>query len=240
MRLIGPVCAAIALLVLLGGPAGATQVVLFEDGRTLTVERVVREDGTALLTLEGGGEIAVPAHRVSNWWELVEPAEEVDAQGRGSQAWRSRAGSFADVIGNAARKHDVDPALLTAMAEAESAFDPTAVSHKGAQGLLQLMPQTAERFGVRDAFDASQNVDGGARYIKWLLERYDGRIDLALAGYNAGEAAVDRYQGIPPYRETQAYVARVMENADRLSAGAGGGNGDSGSSSPVRRLRSSR
>jgi soluble lytic murein transglycosylase-like protein len=125
------------------------------------------------------------------------------------------------------------------MAEAESAFDPSAVSHKGAQGLLQLMPQTAERFGVRDAFDASQNVDGGARYIKWLLERYDGRIDLALAGYNAGEAAVDRYQGIPPYRETQAYVVRVMENADRLSAGVGGGD-DPGTSGRTRRARASR
>ena len=106
--------------------------------------------------------------------------------------------------------------MLTAVALAESAFNPRAVSSKGAGGLLQLMPATAERFGVRDVFDASQNVEGGAKYLRWLLQRYEGRTDLALAGYNAGEGAVDRHNGIPPYSETQQYVTRVLANADRL------------------------
>jgi soluble lytic murein transglycosylase-like protein len=180
------------------------------------VENVERQDDMALLTLEGGGTIAVPAGRVSNWWEL---AREVPRRARhdAGAAWRARAGQYAEVIGQAAKRHDLDPVLLTAVAEVESAFDPQAVSHKGARGLLQLMPATAERFGVRDSFDASQNVDGGARYLRWLLDRYEGSTELALAGYNAGEAAVDRYQGIPPYRETENYVNRVLNGMSRLA-----------------------
>jgi len=211
-----PALLAVTLLALGAGEAVAKQVVLFSDGRTMTVEAVVREEGLAVLTLEGGGSISVPADRVENWWELADE-KQARRQAARSAAWRARAGSYAELIEQAAEKHDLDPALLTAMAEVESAFDAEAVSHKGAQGLLQLMPATAERFGVRDAFDASQNVDGGARYMRWLLERYEGQTELALAGYNAGEAAVDRYQGIPPYRETQNYVNRVLESVDRLA-----------------------
>jgi len=188
----------------------------------MTVESIERDNGSAVLVLEGGGSISVPAHRVANWWELKEPKKGRSGKGL-SEAWRSRAGSYAELIEKAAQKHDVDPALLTAMAEVESAFNAEAVSHKGAQGLLQLMPATAERFGVQDAFDASQNVDGGARYIRWLLERYEGQTELALAGYNAGEGAVDRYQGIPPYRETQNYVSRVLESVNRLATPSAGG-----------------
>jgi hypothetical protein len=200
----------------------ATQVVQFADGRSMTVRSVERQGEMVLLTLEGGGSIAVPFHRVSNWSELrVAPVPGLPA-GRATDApWRLRAGPFAEAIGIAARRHEVDPVLLTAMAEVESAFDDRAVSHKGALGLLQLMPETAERFGVGDVFDATQNVDGGARYLRWLLERYDGRTELALAGYNAGEAAVDRYQGIPPFPETRAYVSRVLAGVERLSPASG-------------------
>lgn len=216
------------------GMARAAQVVLFADGRTMTVERVEQRDGMIVLILEGGGSIAVPPHRVANWSELgISPAERSGAPRRGNDSWRLRAGSFADAIGVAAQRHDVDPVLLTAMAEVESAFDPRAVSHKGALGLLQLMPQTAERFGVGDAFDASQNVEGGARYLRWLLERYEGRTELALAGYNAGEAAVDRYQGIPPYPETRAYVARVLESVSRLSTAGAAARGTGESRAPL-------
>jgi soluble lytic murein transglycosylase-like protein len=211
-----------AMLATTGAPA--SQIVLFEDGRTMHVERAERRDGQAILRLEGGGEIAVPADRVANWADLErQSADNRAAQRKAAQEsvrqlpWRRQAGEFASLIDAAASKHSVDPALLTAMAQIESAFDPRAVSHKGAKGILQLMPETAKRFGVRDVFDASQNIDGGARYLSWLLERYDGRTDLALAGYNAGEAAVDQYGGIPPYSETQNYVTRVMENARALN-----------------------
>ena len=108
-----------------------------------------------------------------------------------------------------AREHGVPPALVKAVIAAESLFDPDAVSHKGAQGLMQLMPMTASKLGVEDPFAADQNVNGGVRYLREMLDRY-GDTRRALAAYNAGPQAVDRYRGIPPYPETRAYVQRVM------------------------------
>lgn len=109
-------------------------------------------------------------------------------------------------------RHGVDPVLLYAIMHRESAFKKRALSNKGASGLMQLMPGTAARFGVRDIFDPAQNIDAGARYMSWLLRRFDGDVRLALAGYNAGEGAVDKYgRRVPPYRETQEYVRRITE-----------------------------
>jgi soluble lytic murein transglycosylase-like protein len=102
------------------------------------------------------------------------------------------------------------PGLVRAVLMAESAGDPSAISLAGAQGLMQLMPGTAAGCGVSDAFDANQNVRCGAGYLKQLLDRYHGNVTLAVAAYNAGPGAVDRYHGVPPYPETQAYVARVV------------------------------
>lgn len=117
--------------------------------------------------------------------------------------------AYSAEIAGAALAHGVDPALVRAIMHAESAFRPDVVSHKGAQGLMQLIPATAERFGVQDAFDPAQNIDGGVRYLAWLLDRFDGDVRLAAAGYNAGEGAVSRYGGVPPYAETERYVERV-------------------------------
>lgn len=103
----------------------------------------------------------------------------------------------------------IPPALVKAVIHAESAFDPGAVSHKGAMGLMQLMPSTARSMGVRHPFSAEQNVSGGARYLRGLHEQY-GNWTMALAAYNAGPAAVNRFGGVPPYRETQTYVRRVL------------------------------
>jgi len=108
-----------------------------------------------------------------------------------------------------AAEHRVSPALVKAVIAAESSFNQHAVSKKGAQGLMQLMPETAAELGVQDAFSADQNVDGGARYLREMLDRY-GDLSRAIAAYNAGPAAVDRYGGIPPYRETRDYVKRVL------------------------------
>jgi soluble lytic murein transglycosylase-like protein len=108
-----------------------------------------------------------------------------------------------------ALENDVPPALVKAVIAAESLFDSDAVSRKGAQGLMQLMPRTASKLGVADPFSADQNVRGGVRYLREMLDRY-GDMQRALAAYNAGPTAVDRYRGIPPYPETRAYVQRVM------------------------------
>lgn len=115
----------------------------------------------------------------------------------------------------AAAEYGVDPAIVRAVIHAESSFDVNALSRAGAQGLMQLMPATARRFGVSNAFNAAQNIRGGVEYLAWLLERFDGNLTLAAAGYNAGEGAVDKYDGVPPYRETQRYVKRVGILAER-------------------------
>lgn len=118
-------------------------------------------------------------------------------------------------VAAAAKQYGVDEAIVRAIIHAESSFDPKALSRAGAQGLMQLMPATATRFGVTDAFDAGQNIIGGVKYLAWLLKRFNGNLTLAAAGYNAGEGAVDKYDGVPPYRETQRYVQRVGVLAER-------------------------
>ena len=114
-----------------------------------------------------------------------------------------------------ASEFGVDEAIVRAIIHAESAFNPNALSRVGAQGLMQLMPATARRFGVSNAFDAGQNIRGGVQYLAWLLKRFNGNLTLAAAGYNAGEGAVDRHGGVPPYSETHRYVERVGVLADR-------------------------
>ena len=110
-----------------------------------------------------------------------------------------------------ARAEELDPKLVRAIVQVESAFDPTALSPKGAMGLMQLMPAIADQFQVKDPFEPEQNLRGGTRYFKQLLNVYAGQLELALAGYNAGPSAVERFGGIPPYSETRNYVKEVLE-----------------------------
>ncbi len=116
---------------------------------------------------------------------------------------------FDDLIESAARKYDLPASLIRAVIRAESNFDPNAVSACGAKGLMQLMDATAAWLGVRDSFDPAANIEGGAKYLRKMLDRY-GDVTLALAAYNAGPGAVDRCGGVPPFRETQVYVQRVL------------------------------
>jgi len=115
------------------------------------------------------------------------------------------------ILQDVSAEHGVDPALMEALVSVESAFNPYAVSRKGAMGLMQLMPATARRLQVDDPFDPEQNIRGGVQEFSRLVRRYAGNLSLALAAYNAGEGAVRQYRGIPPYRETRRYVARIME-----------------------------
>jgi soluble lytic murein transglycosylase-like protein len=125
---------------------------------------------------------------------------------------RLRHRQIADLVRQLAGQFQVDPALVMAVIHQESGFNTAALSAKKAQGLMQLMPQTALRFGVRHPFDPEDNIRGGIAYLHWLLRHFGGNVALVLAGYNAGENAVDRYRGIPPYPETRHYVRCIMAN----------------------------
>jgi len=134
---------------------------------------------------------------------------------RGTVAW-GRLGpqepsAFDQLIVESAQRHGVDPSLVKAIVKVESNFDPSVVSHAGAKGLMQLMDGTAEMLGVTDSFDPTQNVDGGVRFVRYLLDRYGNDETLALAAYNAGPGAVDKHKGIPPFQETQKYVTLVLQ-----------------------------
>jgi hypothetical protein len=142
-------------------------------------------------------------------YRLVYPGKGTLIHSRGFR--RVYNGEFDHHIEDAARFHLVSPDLVRAVIQVESEFDALAVSSKGAKGLMQLMPFTAARFGVSDPFDARQSVFGGVQYLRFLLDLFNGDVSLALAGYNAGENAVLRYHGVPPYRETRSYVQRIQE-----------------------------
>ena len=126
--------------------------------------------------------------------------------------------SYAPLIEDAAYRNNLPPVLVAAVTRVESDFHPYELSNKGARGLMQVMPETGARFGVPShlLFDPAHNIAAGTAYLSWLLDRYNGDLDLALAGYNAGEGAVDRYRGIPPYRETQDYVRKVRMTLSKM------------------------
>jgi soluble lytic murein transglycosylase-like protein len=187
-------------LVLLANPASA-EIALLSSGLTLKLEGHRVEDEMLILVLEGGGEIGVPPSQVRGF-----VPDEVMEEVSGPEGTDLRELAVAT-----ARKHGLDPELVLAVVGVESAFQPDAVSPKGAQGLMQLMPGTADSLGVEDAFDPGQNLDGGVRHLGSLLTLYDGDLSRALAAYNAGEGAVARHRGIPPFRETREYVKRVLE-----------------------------
>ena len=146
---------------------------------------------------------------------LTNPTTKVDANIYTAQA--ASAGEkittkeqIKNLISRVARKHGVDEKLVNALVKQESGFNPNAKSHVGAMGLMQLMPATAKGLGVTNPMDPEQNVEGGVKYLKSMLNKYNGNIILALAAYNAGPGAVDKYDGVPPYKETQNYVRNIL------------------------------
>jgi soluble lytic murein transglycosylase-like protein len=201
-----------ALVLLAASSAARAETALLRNGMTLKVDGHRLEGETIVLALRGGGEVGTLASEVEGFVpdEIVEEVvAALDAQ-RAS----GRAGDLVALAQEIARRHGLDPALVLAVVAVESGFQPRALSPKGAQGLMQLMPATARELGVSDAFDAEQNLDGGARYLRALLEQSGGDVRLALAAYNAGPGAVKRHGGVPPYRETRQYVEKVMRRYD--------------------------
>jgi len=195
---------AVALLGTAGQSAAQIVTVTNPDGRRL----FVNAEPSALLKLAPAKPRAA----------IYLPGE-VSFTGRNHPAMNIDRDGADALVREAAERHHVDPALVRAVIETESNWNPGAMSRKGAMGLMQLIPTTAQRFGANDAFNPQQNVDAGVRYLKRLLERYNGNLDLALAAYNAGEGAVDRAHGIPSYRETRNYVQRVQDVYYRPGSG---------------------
>jgi soluble lytic murein transglycosylase-like protein len=146
------------------------------------------------------------------------PAE-ASLTGRSRPAMNVDRDGVEKLVREAAERHRMDPALVRAVIQTESNWNPKAYSHRGAGGLMQLIPTTAQRYGAYDVFDPQQNIDAGVKYLRTLLERYNGNLDLALAAYNAGEGAVDRAHGVPSFRETRDYVQRVQDAYFRPGSG---------------------
>ena len=187
----------------LGGLAAA-ELVFLSSGRTLSVRSHRVEGASVVLTLRTGGEIVCEASSI----ERIAPDEVAvpDPAPPGLEA--PSPVPYGEIIDEAAARVGVDPRLVRAVIQVESAYRATARSPKGAAGLMQLMPETARRYAVSDPYDPVSNIEAGIRHLKMLLGRFE--LSLALAAYNAGEAAVDRFRGIPPYPETQNYVRQVL------------------------------
>jgi soluble lytic murein transglycosylase-like protein len=201
---------ALFLCVLGVAPAAARgEIALLSSGTTLKLEGHRLEEGLVVLLLRDGGEIGVPPTAVRGFV----PDEIVDEVVH--EAVGSEGGDLRALVVSTARRHGLDPELVLAVVSVESAFRPGAVSPRGAQGLMQLMPSTAASLGVADAFDPQQNLDGGMRHLGFLLSLYEGDIERALAAYNAGEGAVARHGGIPPFPETREYVKKVLERYEK-------------------------
>jgi hypothetical protein len=203
------------LAVSTAAPAAAVLVIL-DNGRVLKADDYRVEGERAVVELPGGGLLEMPMLRVDRVVDdeivpepepLPEPAFE--AGFRDSDPVPET--PYGELIFEAARRQGLSPRLVEAMVRAESAFDPVAVSVKGAVGLLQLMPATARRFGLAsgDRYRPELNLEAGTRYLRWLVDRFEGELPLVLAGYNAGEANVERYGGVPPFRETRDYIRRI-------------------------------
>lgn len=208
------------LLALVPAVPASAELVLLENGRFLKASAYEVRGAELRVELFTGGALTLPLERVTRIIDdevLPAPPAVEEVPPEVAVHWQFVDGAevpatpYGEEIFAAAQRHGVNPELVAALVRHESAFNAGAVSHKGAGGLMQLMPATARRFGLSEGerFVPARNLEAGTRYLRWLLDRFQGDVPRALAAYNAGEGTVDRYGGVPPYRETRDYIRRI-------------------------------
>lgn len=207
-----------AVAVLAGARPASAEIVTLSTGRTLSVKQHRIDGDQIVLDLRGGGEVTCDRTLIAR----IDPDEVPYPEPESAVAVAPSAllpvdAPFQELITAAAGKYRLDARLLASVIRAESNFGPRARSRKGAMGLMQLMPRTARHYAVDDPYDPAANIDAGARHLRTLLDRFE--LPVALAAYNAGEAAVQRFGGVPPYAETRAYVRRILKTVPQLTAG---------------------
>ncbi len=212
----------VVLFLLCSASTARAELAFFATGRSLSVKSHRTEGASLVLTLRNGGEIFCEPSLIVRFAPDEVPYPEPEPEPARSEA-EVAAGSgdhlevnqrYAAIIDRVSAEQGVDPKLVRAVIQVESAYQLRARSRKGALGLMQLMPMTARQYGVSDPYDAESNIQAGIKHLKSLLQRFSTRA-LALAAYNAGEAAVERFRGVPPYPETQAYVYRILKLVGR-------------------------
>jgi len=191
------------------------------QGQDWIIERHLLGLGVLLVTVSAGYFLSGPSGgREAQAIAQEARAEVVQTDNTPAAAEPEAELTIDDHIKEMAARYGVRADLVAAVIEAESDNNPRAVSRRGARGLMQLMPKTAKRLGVEDPFDPKENIEAGVKHLRAMMDRFDNNIPLALAAYNAGEVAVIKHRGVPPYRETRAYVKRILKRLDRSTAAA--------------------
>ena len=225
---IGGWAIAVTLLALTALPCPAADSAVLRNGFSIRHERrqVIGTITRLYVTGDESSFIDIPTDEIDHFEALpveaaaLGAAKDLHSELRGSKENVGQPVDLNEVVKTASGTYRLDPDLVNSVIRAESGFNVRAVSPKGAQGLMQLMPQTASALGVQNAFDPQANVEGGARYLRELLERYDFDLIKALAAYNAGPQRVEQYGGVPPYYETKAYVARIVRDFNKKKLAA--------------------
>ena len=203
-------------------PASA-EIVFLSSGKTLSVKGHRMEGDSVVLLLRNGGEVTCDKTLIDKIVADEVPHEELVAPKPAPVATSGQALAvdprvleqtpYGAIIATVSQAHGVDPMLVRALIQVESNYRPRAKSNKGAMGLMQLMPATARQYKVRNPYDPTANISAGVKHLKGLIDRMDGAVELALAAYNAGEGAVKKFKGVPPYRETRNYVSKILSLA---------------------------
>lgn len=213
-----------SILVLGTAVPASAEIVFLSSGQTISVKSHRVDGESVVLTLRGGGEVTcdkslidkiVPdevPHPEPKADEAVAVATASAQQALGDPAVLEKT-PYGEIIAAVSQAHGVDPMLVRALIQVESNYRPKAKSNRGAMGLMQLMPSTARGYNLRNPYDPKANIAAGVKHLKGLIDRFEGAVDLALAAYNAGEGAVKKFNGIPPYRETRNYVTRILSIA---------------------------